>query len=147
MLRTKSFIRVGLLAATVGVWGLLGWRLLLAGGVIPGTLSSSWRDLARRSAWAHWVNGSPTIQDGKAYLKPGEQYEIAVQPFAVCAKLRIATDQPGRVRVVSKDRPETLSTDVGFSTQYLPRTFDGYHFLLTADTEVVLTSFTFTCHP
>ena len=147
MLRTKSFISMGVRVVTVGVWGLLGWRLLLAGGVVQGSLSSSWHGLARRSAWAHWVNGSPMIRDGVVYLQPGQQFEIAVQPISVCPFLRIQTDPAGQVTVLSKDRPESMNTDLGFTTKDLPRTFDGYHFLIAADRAVDLESFQFTCRP
>lgn len=147
MLRTKSLISIGLLALTVGVWGLLGWRLLLAGGVVQGSLSSSWHGLARRSAWAHWVNGSPMIRDGVAYLQPGQQFEIAVQPISVCPYLKIQTDPMGRVTILSKDRLNAVATDRGFTTNNLPRTFDGYHFLIATETAVDLKTFQFTCRP
>lgn len=147
MLRTKSIISIGVLVVTVGVWGLLGWRLLLAGGVVQGTLSSSWHGLARRSAWAHWVNGMPTVERGKATLKAGEQFEIAVQPISVCPYLKIQTDPVGGVMIRSKDRPNAVETDRGFATNNLPRTFDGYHFLMATDTAVDLESFQFTCRP
>jgi len=136
-----------MLVVTVGVWGLLGWRLLLAGGVVQGSLSSSWHGLARRSAWAHWVNGSPEIRDGTAYLQPGQQFEIAVQPIAVCRYLRIQTNPAGQATILSKDRPESMSTDLGFTTKDLPRTFDGYHFLIATETAVDLKTFQFICRP
>lgn len=147
MLRTKSFITIGVLLVTVGVWGLLGWRLLLAGGIVHGSLSSSWHGLAKRSAWAHWVNGTPTIRDGVAYLQPGQQFEIAVQPIAVCSKLHFSIHSTGAVELTSRETGEHQNPEFGFRTKPLPRTFDGYHFLLLAKEAQTLSSFTFTCRP
>lgn len=149
MLSKNKIIRALLLAVTLAGWGLLGFKLLIAGGIVPGTIQSTWNDLARRHAWAHWVaaNGSLTVRDGNALIAAGNAFEFAVQPITVCKYLLLTTEPSQQFTFSSKDRPEALATVKGFDTQQLLRAPDGYHFLIRAESSHVLSSLTFTCRP
>jgi hypothetical protein len=149
MLYTTKRLHIALLVVTIAGWAIFGSKLLIAAGIAPGTITSTWTGLARRHAWAHWVstNGTPPIRDGEAKMLPGEQFEFAVQPIATCTYLRILTRPAGRFTILSKERPEAMATDLRFTTQQLVRAADGYHFFIAVDREQSLHSLIFTCRP
>ena len=149
MLSKNNIIRKLLLVVTLAGWGLFGFKLLIAGGIVPGTIQTTWSGLARRHAWAHWVstNGSPTVRNGKAQFAAGDKFELAVQPISVCANLALTANPENHFTFTSKDRPNVLATEKGFTTKQLLRASDGYHFLIATATPQILTSLTFTCRP